>query len=230
MVQAAGLCVLNYPPTLLSLRSSGRVVFCSAGERYMNRSQLRFVTALAALSLIGGVAYYLAVTVRMQQHNKRLLKEMAENVESDADQRMQNFRRVQMRDGKKIWEIAARQARYFEASGEVAIDSPEVSLYLNNGETIALRCGEGRLHLGSDDKDVTRIELKNDLEIRIGEYSLRTQAAVYDSERNTISSPGFIQILGRGLLIEGQGYTVDVGDKRLTLNAEVHTTVTKEEG
>jgi LPS export ABC transporter protein LptC len=196
----------------------------------MNRSQARFVSALAALLLLSGIVYYLTVTVRDQRRNVRLQKEIGASVDPDADQRMQNFRRVQVRDGKKIWEVAARQARYFQDSGEVAVDAPEVSLYLNSGETIALRCGEGRLHLGANDTDVTRIELKRDLEIRIGDFSLRTQEAVYDSEHNTISSPGSVQISGPGLWIEGQGYTVDVTDKRLTLNAEVRTTVTREEG
>ena len=198
----------------------------------MSRSQVRFVLALAAVLLLGGVVYHLTVTVRAQRRNTRLLAEMAADVVPGADQRLQNFRRVQVRDGKKVWEIAARQARYFEASGEVAIDAPEVSFYLSDGEVIALRCGEGRLHLGADAKGVARIELKNDLEIRVGDFSLRTQEAVYDSERNVISSPGFVQITGRGLLLEGQGYTVDVADKRLTLNAGVRTTITetKEEG
>jgi len=196
----------------------------------MNRSQVRFISALAALLLLGGIVYYLAITLRDQQRTKELQKEMEASVDPDADQRMQNFRRVQVRDGKKVWEIAARQARYFEESSEVAVDAPEVSLYLDDGETIALRCGEGRLHLGMDARDVTRIELKKDLEIQIGDLSIRTQQAVYDSEHNTISSPEFVQISGRGLFIEGQGYTVEVNEKRLTLNSAVRTIVTKEEG
>jgi LPS export ABC transporter protein LptC len=196
----------------------------------MTRSQVRFISALAALLLLGGIVYYLTVTLRQQRQTERWMAGIVPDAVSDADQRMQNFRRVQVRDGKKVWEIAARQARYFEDSSEVAVDDPEVSLYLKNGETIALRCGEGRLHIGTDVRDVTRIELKKDLEIQIGDFSLRTQEAVYDSEHNTISSPGFVQISGRGLLIEGQGYTVDVAEKRLTLNSEVRTIVAKEEG
>jgi lipopolysaccharide export system protein LptC len=74
------------------------------------------------------------------------------------------------------------------------------------------------------------MKLKHDLQIQIGEFSLSTQEAVYDSEHDTISSPGAVQITGRGLVVEGQGYTVDVADKRLMLNADVRTTVTEEEG
>lgn len=196
----------------------------------MSRYQVRFVTALAAALLIGGVVYHLFVTMRIQHHNQRLLEKIRKEVVPEADQRMQNFRRVQVRDGRKIWEIAAHQARYFEANGELVVEAPEVSFYLNDGEVITLRCGEGRLHMGKDEKAITQMELKNELQIQVGDFSLRTQEAVYDSEHDTISSPGAVQITSRGLLVEGQGYTVDVADKRLTLNADVRTTLTKEEG
>ncbi len=196
----------------------------------MSRYQVRFVTALVAALLVGGIIYHLAVTVRRQHHNDRLIEKMATDVVPEADQRLQNFRRVLVRDGKKVWEITSRQAQYFETSGEVVVDAPEVSLYLNDGEVIAIRCGEGRLRRGKDDKDISQIELKNDLEIQVGDFSLRTQEALYDSEHNTISSPGAVQITSRGLVVEGQGYTVDVADKRLMLNSDVRTTVTKEEG
>lgn len=196
----------------------------------MSRYQARFVVALVVVFSIGWVLYSLTVTLQDQQAKKKEIEGILSEVQPEVDQRLQNFRRVQMRDGKKVWEIAARQARYVESSGEVAIDAPEVSLYLKDGEVIALRCGEGLLHLGADAQEVTRIELKNDLEIQVGEFSLRTQEAVYDSEQNTISSPGFVQISGRGLLIEGQGYSVNMDEKFLTLNAEVRTTITREEG
>ena len=196
----------------------------------MSRYQVRFVTALVAALLVGGIIYHLAVTVRRQHHNDRLIEKMATDVVPEADQRLQNFRRVQMRDGKKVWEIASRQARYFEASGEVVVDAPEVSFYLSDGQVIAIRCGEGRLHQDKDEKDISQIEMKNDLQMQVGDFSLHTQEAVYDSKHGTISSSGAVQILSRGLLVEGQGYTVEVADKRLLLNSDVRTTLTKEEG
>jgi|SRR5215510_12058144 len=196
----------------------------------MSRYQVRFVMALAAVLLIVGIVYHLTVTLRKQHHNEKMIAKMKADVVPEADQRMQNFRRVQVRDGKKVWEIAARQARYFEANGEVVVEAPEVSFYLSDGQVIALRCGEGRLHMGKDEKTVTQMELKTDLQMQIGDLLLHTQEAVYDSEHDTISSPGAVQITSRGLLVEGQGYKVDVADKRLTLNADVHTTLTKEEG
>ncbi|MBI3801426.1 MAG: LPS export ABC transporter periplasmic protein LptC, partial [Deltaproteobacteria bacterium] len=174
--------------------------------------------------------YHLTITLRKQRANTKMIEGVRADIIPEADQRMQNFRRVQVRDGKKIWEIAARQARYFEANGEVVVEAPEVSFYLSDGQVVALRCGEGRLHMGKDEKTVMQMELKTDLQMQIGDLSFRTQEAVYDSEHDTISSLGAVQITGRGLVVEGQGYRVDMADRRLLLNADVHTTLTKEEG
>ena len=104
----------------------------------MARDQVRFVVAVAATLVLITVAYHLTVTVRAQRHSEQRLKKLAVGLFPEADQRIQNFRRVKMRDGKKVWEIVARQARYSEDSGEVVVDVPEVSLYFSDGEVIAL--------------------------------------------------------------------------------------------
>jgi LPS export ABC transporter protein LptC len=143
---------------------------------------------------------------------------------------MQNFRRVKVRNGKKVWEIAARQARYFSESGEVVVDDPEVSLYLSDGKTIALRCREGRVQLDAGAQEITTLQLSGDLKIQFGEVSLSTQQAIYDSAANVISSPGSLQLVGPGFTVHGQGYTIEVAQKRLILHAAVHTTLTTGEG
>jgi lipopolysaccharide export system protein LptC len=103
-----------------------------------------------------------------------------------------------------------------------------VTLYLKDGEMIALRCREGRVFVEGGEQEVKRMELNGDLEMHIGDLSLKTPSAVYESEQNIISSSDLVQITGRGLSVEGQGYTVDVDEKRLTLNADVHTLITRD--
>jgi LPS export ABC transporter protein LptC len=194
----------------------------------MSRGQVRFVVALAALLLIGIVGYRLARSLHAQRESERQLPDIAAvnpTGRDSVDQRMENFRRIKMKDGQKVWEIAARQAYYFEKTGEIGVEAPEVWLYFKDGETVALRCREGRVYLDTSAQEVTRMELKGDLELRIGDLSLNTQEAIYESTPNIISSAAPVHIAGNGFTAEGQGYTVDVAAKRLTLNAEVQTTV-----
>jgi LPS export ABC transporter protein LptC len=169
------------------------------------------------------------VTMREQRATEARIKEIAPDLSPTTEQRMQDFRRVKVRDGKKVWEIVARQARYSHESQEVIVEAPEFSLYPTDGEMIALKSQEARVQLDNDGREVTRVELKGDLEMQVGDFSIKTQEATFESEQNTIVSTAAVQINGPGVFIAGQGYTIDLSGKRLTLNADVETTVSKGE-
>jgi LPS export ABC transporter protein LptC len=191
----------------------------------MSRDQLRFTIAVVVLFLLVGVGYRLLVTMRDQQAAEEKVKALAPDLSATTEQRMQDFRRVKVRDGKKVWEIVARQARYSPERQEVIVEGPEFLLYLKDGEKIALKSQEARVHLDGEGRDVMRVELKGNLEMQVGNFSIKTQAAIFENERNTIASDSAVQIDGPGVSIVGQGYLVDIGEKRLTLNANVQTTV-----
>ena len=143
---------------------------------------------------------------------------------------MSEFRRIKMKDGKKVWEIAARQARYLTDSNTVVIDSPEISLYFQDGETVELHCREGTIHLHEETQDLLRIDLNGDLRMQVGDVSFTTNRAVYDHHDNTIVSDGTLHVVGEGFTVAGRGYSVAVDTKRLVLDADVRTTVTRKVG
>lgn len=196
----------------------------------MSRHQIRFILGITVLGLILALGY-LSSQVGKDPATARLIDELStpDVTEEAMVQRMTEFRRVKMQDGKKVWEIVARQARYFADTNAVVIDTPEVSLYFSDGEAVALRCQEGTVHLNGE-SDLLHIDLRGNLEIQMGAISLKTDQATYDRQKNTISSDGVIHVVGQGFTLEGKGYTVAVDTKQLTLNAEVYTTVTRESG
>lgn len=192
----------------------------------MNRAQLRFALGVTIVLLLAVAGYYLIVNLSLQRQRQAVIQRLAPDLEPEADHRMQNFRRVKVHNGQKIWEIAARQARYFSESGEIVVDAPEVSLYFGDGQLIALRCRQGRVYLDVEKQDITAMQLSGDLEMQFGEVSLSTPEAIYDSATNAISSPASLRIAGPGFTLHGQGYRIDVAQKRLILHAAVHTTLT----
>ncbi|MCY4389614.1 MAG: LPS export ABC transporter periplasmic protein LptC [Desulfurellaceae bacterium] len=196
----------------------------------MSRHQIRFMLGITVLGLILALGY-LSSQVGKDPATARLIDELStpDVTEETMVQRMTEFRRVKMQDGKKVWEIVARQARYFADTNAVVIDTPEVSLYFSDGEAVALRCQEGTVHLNGE-SDLLHIDLRGNLEIQMGAISLKTDQATYDRQKNTISSDGVIYVVGQGFTLEGKGYTVAVDTKQLTLKAEVYTTVTRESG
>ena len=196
----------------------------------MSRHQIRFMLGITVLGLILALGY-LSSQMGTDPATARLIDELStpEATEETLVQRMTEFRRVKMQDDKKVWEIVARQARYFADTNAVVIDTPEVSLYFSDGQALALRCQEGTVHLDGE-SDLLHIELRGNLEIQMGDISLKTDRATYDRQQNTISSDGVIHVVGQGFTLEGKGYTVAVDTKQLTLNTEVYTTVTRESG
>jgi LPS export ABC transporter protein LptC len=198
-------------------------------ENVTNRSQIRFAIAVVVLFLLAGVGYHLMVTMHQQRETEAKMKEIAPDLTTTTEQRMKDFRRTKVRDGKKVWEIVARQARYSQERQEIIVEEPEFSLYLKDGEIVAVKSQEARVQLDSEGQEVTRVVLKGNLEMWIGDFFIKTQEATFESERNTLVSDSTVQIDGPGLSVAGQGYTVDVAAKRLTLNADVQTTVNKGE-
>ena len=194
----------------------------------MSRKQARFLVGLTVLVLLTIVGYRLNASLSQQRSTEARLREINPNPVEAAEQRMLDFRRIKMRDGKKIWEIAAQQARYSEESNEVVVDNPEFSLYLKDGDVIELKSKQAHLHLSSNDREIVRIELKGDLEMRIADFAVTTQEAIFESTPNTITSTEAVQINGPGIQIAGQGYTVDIASKRLTLGTDVRTLVSQE--
>ena len=196
----------------------------------MGRNQIRFVLGIGVLVVIV-VLGYLGARLRQDAETRQMLDEIAASTEDGAvSQRMSEFRRIKMKDGRKVWEIAARQARYLTDSNTVVIDSPEISFYFRDGEAVELNCREGTIHLHEETQDLVRIDLNGGLTMQVGDVSFTTDRAVYDHQDNTIVSDGVLNVAGEGFTAAGRGYSVTVDTKRLVLDADVRTTVTRKVG
>lgn len=193
----------------------------------MSRRQIRFLIASVTLLLVTVVGY----RVHRQVNISTSLPIDAPPPPTTTEQRMNNFKRVKVRpDGKKAWEIVAREARYSEENHLVIVESPEFSFYPKEGDAFSLRSKEARVILTADKKEeVARVELRGDLEMQVGEFIITTQEAIFETEQNRISSPAVVQIRGPGVDVAGQGYSVDVANKFLTLDAAVQTTLSRSE-
>ena len=192
----------------------------------MSRGQLRFLIALMVTTVLLVVGYQLVSTLHMQRQQEKDLAHLVKDIAPETTQRMQNFRRAKIRDNKKVWEIAAQQARYVQDSNEIIVEGPEVSLFVKDGDVIAV---DTVAALEAAGQPVIRMELSGGLEMRVNDLVITTPDAVYESDRGIIFSDGPIHIVGQGVEVEGKGYTVDILEKRLTLNADVRTTIVRRE-
>lgn len=142
---------------------------------------------------------------------------------ADVSQRMSDFRRVKVKDGRRVWELTATEAEYFEDQGNVLVTSPQVSFFGADGQNIEVKGRQGRVYVSGNNID--KIELSGGIEVRVGDYLVRTDEAIYVQAQDVILSPGRVQVDGGALSLDGKGLLVELGRQRLTLMKGVTTTV-----
>src|SRR5882724_8764660 len=184
------------------------------------RRRGRWALGLALFLLLGAVGIQL-VRSQWQQHLRGLRSAQLDFL-PEAAQRIQNFRRVKMEGDRKAWEVAAREAQYFEDEQQVAVQAPEVSFYLKGDQgVVSLRSDQGKLYLSGRDMD--RAELEGKVEVHFKDYLVKMDRAVYERASDTMVSPSAVTRTGTGLSIEGAHMTVEMEAQRFHLEGNVHT-------
>src|SRR5690349_20263571 len=184
------------------------------------RRWARLGLGVALVLLLGAVAAQL-VRSQWQQHLRGLRSAQLDFLPAAA-QRIQNFRRVKMDGDRKAWEVAAREARYFEDEQQVAVEGPEVSFYLKGEQgPVSIRGAQGKIYLSG--RDLDRAELEGGIEVRFKDYVVKTDRALYDRASDTVASPSAVTITGNGLALTGARMTVEMEAQRLHLEGKVET-------
>lgn len=181
------------------------------------RKYLRVAVVVAFLLGLGGVGSLVARS--MWQHHRLDLLQRGLEILPGVSQHIQDFRRVKMKDGRKVWEVAAADARYFDETNTVVVRGAVLSWYLEDGRRIGLEGDEGRIVL--EDGDVTRVELKGGIDVFLADYRVHADSAVYDRSTDLITAPGDVEIVGDSLQLQGRGLQVQVKNQKLSLEHNV---------
>lgn len=185
------------------------------------KRRLRWLVVAVLVVLLGAGGWLLqrgfAARQRAQQHKPIV------DVLPNVAQRIQNFHRVKVDNGRKVWEVSAREAQYLEEEQVVVVEAPVVEVFLEDGRTVALRGRGGKVFLA--ERELQRVELEGDIDMQLGEYAMRTDAAHYEAERGVIIAPGHVSISGKGFELQGERMEVDVESEQLVLSQRVQTTL-----
>ncbi len=185
------------------------------------RTRLRWLVPglLVALLAAGGWLLQRDFAARRRADQTRAVVDLLPNVA----QRIQNFHRVKVDNGRKVWEVSAREAQYVEGEQLVRVDAPVIDVYLADGRTVSLHGSGGKVFL--HDRELQRVELEGDIDVQLGEYALHTDTAHYEADRGIITAPGLVRITGNGFELFGQHMEVDVAAQQLMLSQRVQTTL-----
>lgn len=185
------------------------------------RSRLRLLVGAALVATLGAGAWLLASEMARQRSAGRS-SELVDVLPGVA-QRMQNFHRVKIENGRKVWEVSASEARYREGDGTVGVQDPLVQLFFEDGREVSLRGKSGVVFL--DGRELRRIEVEGDIAVTFGDYVLSTDRATYEAERDVVVAPGSVHIHGGRLDLQGEQMEVEVTTQRLRLDSRVQMTL-----
>ena len=195
-------------------------------RRFFTRRRVRQALGLAVLVAIGAVGVQLGRNLWAQ--HLRGLRSSALDFLPEVAQRIQNFRRVKMQGDRKIWEVAAQEAQYFEEDQQIVVREPEVSFYLKGDQgAVSLKGNEGKILLSG--REMQRVDLTGQIQLRFRDYLVKTDHATYAQESDTVVTPA-VDVTGDGLTLRGSRMTVEMGTQRLRVEGNVETVLERAAG
>ncbi len=186
----------------------------------MRRQLRRLVVGLLVFVLVIGAG--LLARGYWKQNKVELALEVIELL-PDVAQRIQDFHRVKIDNGRKVWEVSAKEARYFEDDGVVAVQDPTVAVFFEEGRTVALRGRSGKVILNGT--DVERVEVQGEIDAQIDEYSLSTDLAYYEAGSDRILVPGIFRVESSQIEFDGEAMEIDLVKQRLRVTDKVRMTL-----
>jgi LPS export ABC transporter protein LptC len=185
------------------------------------RKRARRLILFAVVLLLAGGGWLLGRT--LWQRRAEDLAQQALDLLPQVAQRIKDFHRVKVDGGRKVWEVAAKEAQYFQEDQLVVVKQPLVSFYVKDGRVVSLRGDEGKVMLGK--RDLQQVEVSGGIEVDLGAYALSADYARYEREPGVIIAPGDVHIRSDDLDLHGRDMRIDVEQQRLTLNERVETTL-----
>ena len=112
----------------------------------MGRKRLR--TALLVVVAVGVVGISYLVSRSVSERRGLGMLELGADFLPNVAQRIQNFHRVKVENGRTMWEITAKEAQYHDEQKEVIVREPRMTFFVKDGDREVHVAGtEGSLHL-----------------------------------------------------------------------------------
>lgn len=185
-----------------------------------SRRRVRTLLAVLMVTALGAVVVQLARS-QWAQH-LRSLRTRELDFLPQVSQRIQNFRRVKMDGDRKVWEVAAREAQYFEEDKQIVVDDPEVSFFVKDGQgVVSVKGKQGKILL--DGREMDRVDLEGGIELRFRDYLVQTDRAFYQRADDTVVSPGSVRVTGDGLSLSGDHMKLEMDAQRVRFEGNVRT-------
>ncbi|MGH7822593.1 MAG: LPS export ABC transporter periplasmic protein LptC [Candidatus Binatia bacterium] len=186
----------------------------------MTRQRVRW-TVLAVIVITPLVLLVLQLRTSFEvQKEKEVDDSPLEGMLPEAVQWIQNFHRIEIKEGKKAWEVEADEAQYLQEREQVLVRSPRASFYLKDGDKVTVSGDHGRLQFTG--KDLQRVVLRDNVVIHVRDFVIRVAGARYSRENDRIVADGPVSVVGEQVELSGSGMIVFMKASRMKLRQDVH--------
>lgn len=142
----------------------------------------------------------------------------------DAAMMLKTFRRFESRDGKTVWEFAAKQGKYSPERESAIVSEVDLTLYREKDERINLKADEAVIALVGT--TLKTAELKGNVKVTHSKgATLQTDFAVVEYAENRVTAPGLVRINGDLFEIQGEQLEGKIDQRNFTLKKNVSTVI-----
>ncbi len=136
--------------------------------------------------------------------------------------RLQDFHRVEVKGGRSVWEVKAKDARYYPSRNVTHVNDADVVIYRSADSSVRITSRAAKLHLSENALD--RAELEGSVLVVLDDgVTIDTEYAVYDAATQEINAPGRVVIKGEGYQVEGIGLDVEIDNEIVKLSDRVYS-------
>lgn len=139
---------------------------------------------------------------------------------------LNNFKRSESKDGRKLWEITAEKGVFSPNTQEAQVDNPKLQFFKKNDVTITLTSRKAVINF--DNQTLANAELLEEVLLVQDNPSfiMTGDKALYDQKQVLI--PGPVTIRTDEILIEGEDLVGDVEAEVFTLKRNVKSIIRKD--
>lgn len=135
---------------------------------------------------------------------------------------MRNVYRVEIKKGKTVWEIKAKDAQYYSGAPITHVQAPAVTVHRGDGSSFVITAKAARLYaLGSA---LVSAELEGDVVLTMdGTTKVLADQAMYSAKDARVSIPGNVTVHGQGYQIDGIGLDLATEEQIVRLTRDVRS-------
>ena len=122
---------------------------------------------------------------------------------------LKDFHRVEVRNGRPVWEISAEEANHFAKDSIAHVNKAAVKIYRSNDSDVEIKALRARLEM--NESQVSKANLEQDVLVTFeNSLKVKTDHAIYDAVERKIRAPEFAVIEGQGFEVSGMGFEIEI--------------------